>query len=135
MDSELNIILHEGSPRDPLIKDSKNVSEINTLTPIYNKIYIGDLLTYIKVTDIPALLQQIKSKLTTDGKIVIEEFDQLEVAFAVVNDKISSLDFNNIIRQKEQILSIPDIVDILQKTNYKIISKDIDALKHIIVAT
>lgn len=135
MDTELNIVFNENTITNPFIKNAVSYQEIDKLESIYTKIYIGDLLNYIPVNEVLVYLTKIRTKLVPVGQIVIEEYDQHEVCLAVINESINSPDFNNIIRLKQQILSMLDTIDILTKSGYRIYQKDVDALKHSIVAT
>jgi len=147
---ELNLIFNEESISNPSIKETKNISDIvpsavttnikeklwlediNLEEGLYNKIYIGDILSFIDIKEFILTINQLKFKLSKDGLICIEEYDQLELCLAVINDEITSPDFNAIIKNRNQILNIQDIVELAGQTNLKIISKDIDSIKHYI---
>jgi hypothetical protein len=131
---ETSIKYSEHSITNPSIKDLVDIKDIDNLQPIYNHIYIGDLINFLNLEDLFPILSKIKTKLLPSAILSIEEFDAFELCSALVNGQIKSADFNNIIRPRQHLLTINDIYDVLTKLNMKIISKDIDCFKHYIEA-
>ena len=135
MATELNILINDQSIRHPLIKENIAVVDLDKLEPIYTKIFIGDALTCIGFNDVLNFLSKVKSKLLPGGQIQLEEYDLMELSLALINDTISSADFNNVMRHRQQTVTLFDACDVLVKAGFKILSKDLDALKHTIIAT
>lgn len=134
MIKRVNIICSQESIKSPIIIDTYDLSNIEDLPKDLEEIFIGDIINYIDPNNILQVLSTIKNSLSKNGIIVIEEYDQLELCLAVVNDRISTIDFNNVIRNRKQILSILDAMDILSKLGLKVMKKDVDNLKHTITA-
>lgn len=135
MDNKINIILNEHTITSPFIKKNINLTELDKINSKFDSIFIGDILNFLPVGNILPTLSKIKSLLNKGGTLVIEEFDQIEVCLGLINDSISSDNFNSIIRNKNNLFSILDITEILSRGGFTISTKDIDSLKHTITAT
>lgn len=98
----------------------------------YDKINLNDSLDYIGPADLMPKLFMIKSKLKAEGIIVIQSFDLYELCYGVVDDKIPTVEFNNILENRKQVLCIPDVLFVLDKLGYKVLKKDIDGFKFLI---
>ena len=109
-----------------------NLENVETLEPIYKKIFIGDILNFLELDEIIPTLIKIKTKLLSNGTLIIEAFDTYEVCLGLTMDLLDVAGFNNIIKPRKQLFTLPDMVDILNKSGLRIISKDIDNYKHYI---
>lgn len=129
---EICIKYNEHSITNPLIEEICEYSNVDNLQTVYNKIYIGDLLNFVNLNDILPMLTKLKSKLVHEGIICIEEFDLFELSNALVRGKLHSPDMNNVLRPRQQLLTVHDILDVSNRTGLRVISKDIDNYKHYI---
>lgn len=121
-----------------LVYTCHSIDDLNILksipTPSYSRIELNESLDFVEPQLLVQTLFEIKSKLLPDGKISIHSYDLYELAYELVNDHFQTADFNLIIQNRKQILSVPDLVFLLKKLEYSIISKDIDANKYYIEA-
>lgn len=126
---EVNLTFNKTNPDDFSLEDLMKVS-----IPTFNKINLGDILDFVEPTKLLETLFQIKSKLLPTGYISIHSYDLYELAYEIVNDHIQTADFNMLIKDRKQILAVPDIVFLLKKLEFKILCKDIDSNKYYIEA-
>lgn len=120
---------------DETIKNLTVLSSLDTLeNNTFDKIFIGEILSYIEAANIPNIVKTIKLKLKLGGSLVVEEFDQIEIASSIIYDRLSSANFNSLMKDRKQIFTISDIVYCLQQAGFEILEKQIDANKHYIEA-
>lgn len=129
---EICIKYSEHSIINPIIENVCEIADIDNLQNIYNTIYVGDLANFLDVNDIIPVFHKLKSKLLYSGKICIEQFDLHELSCALVRGKLTSAEFNNIIKPRKQLFTIPDILSLSQHLHLRVLSKDIDNYKHYI---
>lgn len=126
---EANVVTNKVNPNDITLDELEKVGSQQ-----YSLLNLNDVLDYIAPEDLMQKLFNIKSKLKQGGKIIIQSFDLFELANAISDDKLPTVEFNNIIKNRKQLLTVPDLTFILNKLNFKILSKDIDAFKLLIEA-
>ena len=125
-------IISQYSLRNNLFKNLIDINELDNITDKYDKLYIGDILCFVPQEQIANILSKIKSKLNLGGYLIIDQFDLYELIIAVLNENLSSQDFNNIIAPRQRLFFIYEMVHLLKQLQFKIISKDIDNYRHFI---
>lgn len=132
---DINIVASQHTITNPTIVDTINISEIDKLNiNTYDTIFIGDSANFLELNELIPLLSKIKTKLLQGGKLIVEAFDQFEVCLGISQDRLNSVDFNNIVRPRSSLFNINDIKDVLRRVNFKILKIDIDNLKYYIEA-
>lgn len=126
---EANIVNKKEKEVDFTLEDIENAPG-----PQFSKLNLNDVLDYIEPAQLMNKLFNIKSKLLPNAKIIIHSYDLYEIAMAVISDKMSTLDFNMLIKDRKQLLCITDLLFILKQLNFKIMVKDIDASKFLVEA-
>lgn len=121
-----------------IVYTCNNIDDLNNLKsvpiPTYSKIELNESLDFVEPQLLIQTLFEIKSKLLPQGKISIHSYDLYELAYELVNDHFQTADFNLIIKDRKQVLTVPDLIFLLKKLEFLIISKDIDANKYYIEA-
>lgn len=125
---EARIVLEKKLPED------LTLLELLTSPMKFDKLNFNDSLENVAPDNFIKTISEIKTKLNSGGKISIQGFDLYELSYAIVNDRLSTFEYNKIIQDRKQILCIPDIIFILNKVGLRIISKDIDSMKFLVEA-
>lgn len=126
---EANLTFNKTKSEDFSLEDIMRVS-----IPTFKKVNLNDILDFVSPEQLLDTLFKIKSKLLENGVISIHSYDLYELAYELVNDHFQTADFNLLIKDRKQILAVPDIVFLLKKLNFKILCKDIDSNRYYIEA-
>lgn len=100
-----------------------NISKIKKIKKkSVQEIYIGDLLDYFSDEEVPLLLVEIISKLTTNGKLHIQSYDTRCLVSALVYNNINTSIFKNLIFNagKKNIHTLGEIKRLLDDNNIKL---------------
>jgi hypothetical protein len=124
-----------------IFKEDKNdfiffltLEEFTNSVDKFDKIEFKDILDTIVPEKLMEFLFNAKSKLNQNGRIIIQGYDLYELAYAIVNDRLPTIEFNNLIKNKRQILCVSDVVSILDHLKFKVVGKDVDAMRFLVEA-
>lgn len=112
--------------------DEITLDELSNSTQQFSKLILNHTLEFIESKNIDSILNTIKNKLSVGGRLIIQGYDLYEIGICLINDAMPSIDFNNIIQDRKQLLYLSDLVSILIQLQYQIISKDIDSNRYLI---
>lgn len=126
---EANLVINKNSPTDLNLDDLKKA-----INHSFSKISLNDTLDYIMPVNLATELSNIKNKLDKNGVITIQGFDLYELSYGIVNDQISTIDYNNIIAERKQLLCVPDLTYLLNNVGLKVLNKHVDNYKYYIEA-
>lgn len=110
------------------------LEEILGSTSKFDKIYFNDSLDYVEAEKTLPVLLQVKTKLNQKGRIIVQGYDIYELSYSIVNDRVPTIEYNAVIKDRKQLLSIPDLMFIFNHLGLKIVSKDIDSLRFLVEA-
>lgn len=125
---EARVVINKENEKDLSLEEFLNKNEK------YDKVSFYEVLDLVPPDDLLKLIATIKIKLNSKATISIQGFDLYELAYAIVNDRLSTINFNKIIENKKQILCVSDLLYILSYLGFKIIGKDIDAMRYMVEA-
>jgi len=125
---EVNIVLNKIVPGD------LTLVELYHTENHYDKIVLNDVLDYIEPAHLVEELTKIRSKLTEQGVITLQSFDLYEISYGIVNDQISTIDYNNMTMNRKQILCVADLRFVFHTLKLKILNLHIDNYKYYIEA-
>lgn len=126
---EANVVFEKRQPNDITINELKNAS-----VGQYNKIILKEYLEYILPEDVLKEIICIKDKLKIGDIIQIQGYDLYELSYSIVNDTMSTIDYNNLIKDRKQILCVTDLKYLLKHLKFKILSVDVDGYQYLIEA-
>lgn len=100
----------------------------------FDKIHFEDSLDFVEAEKTLATLLHVKTKLNPKGRIIVQGYDIYELSYSIVNDRVPTIEYNSVIRDRKQLLSIPDLTFIFNHLGLRVMSKDIDSLRFLVEA-
>ena len=123
----------------------KNVGFVKNLDGIAengecSEILALDVLSYIHYTNVEQYIQHLCKKVARGGKLILGGLDTIELAKCLLRDDFNVVELNRILfgdgkeRPKENTMTLPMVVNVLQASGMKIIKKRINQYAFVVEA-
>jgi hypothetical protein len=105
-----------------------------------DEILSTDILSYIHYSKVEDFIRHLAKKVKRGGKIILGGNDCVEISKMFFRGDFNIAEYNRITfgdansRQKENAITIPVVVDVLQSMNFKIMKKRIDNYQFVVEA-